>query len=83
MIPKNTSGKSQEEEKKGFERTKIEVYNKAGIVFRAQNYKADIEMDNLNTKNNDYAEIKKILSDINYKPLDCLSDKKNQDLYSI
>ena len=86
MIPKNTSGKSQEEEKKGFERAKsikVEVYMKAGIVFRAQNYKANIDMDNLNKNNNDYFEIKKHLYEINYKPLDCICDKKNQDLFSI
>ena len=77
MIQKNNLGKPLEEEKKGSEITKStkgKVYKKTGVVFRAQNYKADIDMDNLNTKNNDYFEIKKILSGLTYKPLNCLSD---------
>ena len=86
MISKSNTSKFQEEEKKGLEKTKsakAKVYKKTGVVFRAQNYKDDINMEDLNPKNNDYFEIKKILSSLGYKPLDCLTDKKNQNLYSI
>ena len=87
MIPKDYSFKSHEEEKKGGEtiksNKKTKVYKKTAIVFRAQKNKEFINMDNLNPKNNDYFEIKKQLSTLGYKPLDCMTDQKNQDLYSI
>ncbi len=37
-------------------------------------------MENLNYGNNDYFEIKKLLDGIKYKPIDCMTDKKGQDL---
>ena len=70
---------NQEEEKKGG--TPANVYIKQGIIFRAQRY-SDIGLKNLNPKNNDYFEIKKKLSK-SYKPLDCISDQKFQDLNSL
>ena len=69
---------NQEEEKSRGDDGVASVYIKSAIVFRAHKYEA-IGMDNLNSRNDDYFEIKKKLNEIGYKPLDCMADKGHQE----
>lgn len=57
----------------------VKIYNRQGVVFRAQKYQS-IGMDDLWAKNKDHFEIKKHLSFIKYKPLDRITDQVAQEL---